>query len=303
MTETLPAEPGYLRHFEACNRFDASHFLAFNIGDAQFGWVRPDLADVLESQIGSFQRSADSLTLNVKYPKYATRSMALADAADLLVEYAGTKLSGEMKPVMQKWGDTPVAQVDIGVMHLFGLKVFGVNLNGWTVKDGKTHMWLAKRAGDLYSHPNKLDVVAAGGISTAVNRMATLADEAKQEANIPESLTKQSDFGGAIDFTCERRGGVRSEVDFSYDLKLPGDFVPKNLDGEVANFQLWPIERVAELVRTTNDIKYNCNMVITSFLVRHGFIDEQHPEFEALRAYLEPHREDRTSPDLPALRR
>jgi hypothetical protein len=45
---------------------------------------------------------------------------------------------------------------------------------------------------------------------------------------------------------------------------------------------LWPIERVAERVRDTFDFKFNCNLVIIDFLIRHGLIAADDPDFLAL---------------------
>ena len=49
--------------------------------------------------------------------------------------------------------------------------------------------------------------------------------------------------------------------------------MPKAVDGEVDEFLLWPIERVAEIVRDTCEFKFNCNLVIIDFLIRHGYLD------------------------------
>ena len=42
---------------------------------------------------------------------------------------------------------------------------------------------------------------------------------------------------------------------------------------------LWPIARVAEIVRDTREFKFNCNLVIIDFLVRHGLIAPEYPEY------------------------
>ena len=44
------------------------------------------------------------------------------------------------------------------------------------------------------------------------------------------------------------------------------------IDGEVAEFMLWPIYRIAELVCNTFEFKFNCNLVIIDFLLRHGIL-------------------------------
>ena len=66
---------------------------------------------------------------------------------------------------------------------------------------------------------------------------------------------------------------------FAFDLELPADFVPQNADGEVAAFDLWPIERVAQTVRETSEFKFNCNLVIIDFLVRFGLIAPEDADY------------------------
>ena len=66
---------------------------------------------------------------------------------------------------------------------------------------------------------------------------------------------------------------------FVYDLELPADFTPKNSDGEIVDFELMPAEAVVERVRTTDDFKFNVNLVILDFAMRHGLIAVDDPEY------------------------
>jgi hypothetical protein len=57
----------------------------------------------------------------------------------------------------------------------------------------------------------------------------------------------------------------------------------------VDEFYYWPMERVATTVATTNDFKWNCNLVIIDFLIRHGIYlprdDYYSTIMDRLRAY------------------
>ena len=59
---------------------------------------------------------------------------------------------------------------------------------------------------------------------------------------------------------------------------------PQAADGEVEAFELWPIARVLETVRDTDDFKFNVNLVLIDLFIRLGLIAE--PEASALRAKL-----------------
>ena len=66
---------------------------------------------------------------------------------------------------------------------------------------------------------------------------------------------------------------------FDFDLELPADFRPANADGEISDFYLWPMDRVIETVRDTDDFKFNCALVVIDFLIRHGFIGPGDPQY------------------------
>jgi hypothetical protein len=66
---------------------------------------------------------------------------------------------------------------------------------------------------------------------------------------------------------------------YCYDLEVPEDFQPVNTDGEVAGFELQPVEQVMATVRETDEFKLNCNLVIIDFLIRHGLIGPEEPDY------------------------
>jgi len=73
--------------------------------------------------------------------------------------------------------------------------------------------------------------------------------------------------------------GIRDDVLFVYYIKLPDAFEPKNSDGEIVRFDLMPAEAVVDRVRRTDDFKFNVNLVILDFALRHGLISVDDPEY------------------------
>jgi hypothetical protein len=73
--------------------------------------------------------------------------------------------------------------------------------------------------------------------------------------------------------------GIRDDVLFVYDLEMPADFAPKNRDGEIVHFELMPASVVLERVRTTDEFKFNVNLVILDFALRHGLLRPDDPEY------------------------
>ena len=84
---------------------------------------------------------------------------------------------------------------------------------------------------------------------------------------------------GAVSYRMETELGIRDDVLFVYDLEVPADFAPRNRDGEIVNFELMPAENVVEQVRSTDDFKFNVNLVILDFALRHGLLQVEDPEY------------------------
>ena len=87
---------------------------------------------------------------------------------------------------------------------------------------------------------------------------------------------------GAVTYCVETEHGLKADTLFNYDLELPADFRPRSNDDEVEDFYLWPIEQVMEAVRDSQEFKPNCALVIVDFLIRHGLLGPEHPDYEQL---------------------
>ena len=90
---------------------------------------------------------------------------------------------------------------------------------------------------------------------------------------------------GMLEYAMERPEGLRRDRLYCYDLELPDAFVPHAADGEVESFELWPITRVVDTVRETDDFKFNVNLVLIDLFLREGVIGGE--AATTLRAALE----------------
>jgi hypothetical protein len=138
---------------------------------------------------------------------------------------------------------------------------------------------------DKLLDPGKLDHIVAGGVPAGLGLAETLVKEAGEEASIPPELAAAAVHVGAIGYAMERAEGLRRDWLHCYDLELPEDFIPEAADGEVEAFELWPLGRVVETVRDTDDFKFNVNLVLIDLFIRHGVITGA--EAVSLRAELE----------------
>lgn len=285
----------FLDRIREINRHDPEAFTPFIVDDRRIGAVRNDRIEPLLSATDAIVLACDgSLAFAAEMAAggpdaVAARNDAMAAAAARLSEAGAiARLRGELYPAARRFGETPAFVVDRGAVPFFGLRAWGVHLNGYTRRDGALHMWVGRRARDKPTYPGRLDNMVAGGQPVGLGLTENLVKECAEEADIPAALARQARPAGAITYVQQAPEGLKPDVQFCFDLELPPDFVPRNTDGEIESFALWPIERVARTVAGTREFKDNCNLVIIDFLIRHGFIPPDDPDYVALVSGLRP---------------
>ena len=272
-----------LAHIRCCQNAELPGArLSFSIGDAHVGYVAPALARrIAETAAVSFTETG--LTLD---PREAPR----------LNEIAGTAGLGEMlRPrhelfdVVSKPGGEVLAVIDRGFLPAFGMIGVGVHVNGMVrpslSEAGGLHLWVAIRAANKRLDPGKADNLVAGGVPAGYSPSQAMLKEAAEEAAMPPVLARTGREVSRLVYAMERPEGLRRDVLICFDLDLPEDFVPKAADGEVERFELWPVARVIAMLRETDDFKFNVNLVLIDFLIRHRLLPEA--EARSLRAALD----------------
>jgi 8-oxo-dGTP pyrophosphatase MutT (NUDIX family) len=282
----MPSTTGYLRHFEVCNKHDMSAFAPFFIGAKRYGSLKKDLAAFLMQETSLFEAKDGGLALRSSFDTFEDRSAALMQATLALGAKLGKALRNEMFPVIEKWGDQPLAQLDRVAVPWFGVRAWGLHVNGFVRKKDGLYLWIGERAADRQVEPGKLDNMIGGGNPIGITVQENLCKEAREEAGIDPALALTAQHVGEISYKLQMADGLRNDTLFIFDLELPEDFTPRNTDGEVAAFYLKPAEEVAELVRDTDQFKFNCGMVVAEFLMRHGVIKLNDAESAAAKAFL-----------------
>ena len=197
----------------------------------------------------------------------------------LVAERRLPKWRNETFDVAPRWGERPIFRLDRGAVPFFGVRAYGVHLNGYRRDGDKYSLWIGRRASNKQVAPGKLDNIVAGGIGNGYGAAATLAKEAEEEAAIPTALIACAVPVGALSYRMETKIGIRDDVMFVYDLEVPPEFVPANSDGEIAGFELMKLTDILDRVRATTDFKFNVNLVILDFAVRHGVLRPDDPEY------------------------
>ena len=285
----------FLDRIREINRRGPDGFTPFVVDGRRLGAVRNDRIGPLLSATAAIVRAGDgglafAPDLAAGGPDAAAaRNEAMAAAAARLSEAGNIgALRRELYPAARRFGETPAFVIDRAAVPFLGLRAWGVHLNGYTRRDGGLHMWVGLRARDKPTYPGRLDNMVAGGPPAGLGLTENLVKECAEEADIPEALARRARPVGAITYVQQAPEGLKPDVQFCFDLELPPDFVPRNTDGEIESFALWPVERVAETVAETREFKDNCNLVVIDFLIRHGFIPPDDPDYVALVRGLHP---------------
>lgn len=268
-----------LRHIRLCNEWNAADFVPFMHEAARVGWIRRANAERLARFPKVFEVSRERVRL-IAAGDRAALTRAIDDATEALVaDGAIPKWRQEYFAVAARWGAAPRFDLDRGAVPFFGVRAYGVHLNGWRRDGGKLRQWIGRRAAGKMIAPDKLDNLVAGGIGGDYGLEKTLFKEAEEEASMPEVLTARAVAVGAVTYRMATEDGVRDDILFLYDCETPPDFTPRNTDGEIVSFALMDAEDVVERMRRTDDFKFNVNLVNIDFALRHGVVPPGDPEY------------------------
>lgn len=273
----------YLARIATCHRWEPSVYRPFAIEGVRVGLVASDVAERLRAYPDVFQVTDTGVALDPRLRDFAARSEAVRDVL-LQLREAGAipRWRDEDYPVVVRWGDRPFLRMERGALPLLGVRGFGVHVNGFVRRQDGLHLWVGRRAKDKQTAPGKLDHLVAGGQPYGMSIGDNLIKEAGEEAGLAPEVAGLAVAVGAVSYRCERSEGLRDDVLFCYDLELPEEIVPVNTDGEVDFFELWPIAKVMERIRETEDFKFNVSLVILDFAIRHGILAPDDPDYQAI---------------------
>lgn len=264
----------------ACNAHDLNKFRPFEVAGKRVGWVRRDLVEHLDRWPAVFDLADDKVALHDAIGDADARTSALAKACDALAaEDLVPQSRSEQFAVVAGYGEPPLLRLDRGWVPAFGVTAFGVHVNGYVATPGGPELWLGLRGPHNIVDPGKLDNMVAGGLPAGLTLEENVVKEAHEEASVPEALARQARPAGAVTYTVEVPQGLRHDMLFIYDLRLPEDFRPETQDGEHTGFRRVPAAEALRMVDETSDFKFNVNLVIIDFAIRHGVLTPAHPDY------------------------
>ncbi|XP_076937342.1 nudix hydrolase 20, chloroplastic-like [Bidens hawaiensis] len=257
-----------------------SDFIPFVIEDQILGYVQNSFVDhlrkfndvftILKDNINGNQTGLVTLQSALKSPE--SRTEALGNVVKFLGEDVFPGIRNDLYPVTSSYGGRVYFSLERAAAPYFGIKAYGIHMNGYVEKDDEKYLWIGKRSDTKATYPGMLDHLVAGGLPHGMSCAENVVKECEEEAGIPRSISSRAIPVGVVAYMDIDGYRFKRDVLFCYDLKLPESFVPNNQDGEVGSFKLLPVTLVREVIRNTEFFKANCNLVIIDFMFRHGYL-------------------------------
>ncbi|MFT5393569.1 MAG: 8-oxo-dGTP pyrophosphatase MutT (NUDIX family) [Gammaproteobacteria bacterium] len=279
----------FLDRIEAANQADLAGSRRFIIDGEPLGWVNLLMVQALSQYSDVFRVGTQHISLvpSLEAADVSERTQAVAQVTrDLYREGLVTGWRDELNAVISRWGEPAKLCVERASAPCLGITGFGVHMNGYVRRGTELFLWVAKRAHDKPTYPGELDQLVAGGQPAQLGLLENLIKECDEEAGISAELAARAKPAGMVSYATSSPLGLRPDVLFVFDLELPSDFTPRNNDGEVESFELWPVSQVLEVVSNSAKFKYNCALVVIDFLIRHGAISPELNDYGAIVAGL-----------------
>ena len=262
----------FVERLKDCNKYKESNFFEFFIKNHHVGFIKKKNLNIINKFPNFFLLEKNKIFLKKEINNFQKRTYAINQVfIFLLKQKLISSKHREFFPVFKSFKSKPLLKVQRLIGPFFGFQFFGVHLNGFLKKNNKYFMWIGRRT-KKGNFPNDLDQIAAGGLPFNVTIKKNLIKESYEEANIDKKLVVKSKYDGIISYRVETKLGLSRHILFCYNLELPMNFIPKNNDGEITNFYLWPIEKILKIIKESRKFKFDCALVILLFVLNKKII-------------------------------
>lgn len=203
----------------------------------------------------------------------AARTEAITEVVSVLYEQQLiTGWRDERYAVVSGFDAPALFHIERAAARFFGTTTYAAHANGYCAGPADCEMWLARRSQSKPIDPGMLDNLVGGGMCAGAPPHETIVREAWEEAGVPAEIASNAMPAGTVELLREAPEGVQSEVIFVYDLELPLDFAPRNMDAEVAEFRRVPVSDALAMFERESEMTLDASLVTLSFLMRRGYI-------------------------------
>ncbi|XP_071723864.1 nudix hydrolase 20, chloroplastic-like isoform X2 [Rutidosis leptorrhynchoides] len=193
---------GFFHKINSCNRGleRRGDFIPFVIEDHVVGYVHNGFVDHLSNfkdvftciKDNSYGSQSGHVTLQSGLKTPESRTEALGHVIKYLGERVIPGIRNELYPVTSSYGGKVYFSLERAAAPYFGIKAYGIHMNGYVEKDGKKHLWIAKRSETKPTYPGMLDHLVAGGLPHGITCEENVVKECEEEAGIPSSISRRN---------------------------------------------------------------------------------------------------------------
>ncbi len=254
--------------------------IPFVLGDA----AGPVLGSVALQHLEALQAWPDAFVL-LAAADGAPRALALrlpAQARDARLAQIHARLRDD--GLITGWRDEPYplrdrsggehGTLERAASRFWGMLTLGAHCNGWVADAAgrPAHLWIARRSPTKQTDPGRLDNLIGCGVPAGQSPREAIVREGWEEAGLVPGQMAGLVAGGVIDLECDLPEGRQHERLHVFDLRLPADVVPRNIDGEVAEHRLMPVAEA--LARAAaGELTTDAALATLDFAVRHCLVE------------------------------
>ena len=170
----------------------------------------------------------------------------------------------------------------------FGLLSHAVHLNGLSCREGEWHFWIGRRSPHKAVDPDKLDNLVGGGIASGEDITEAMLRESEEEAGLTPPQLSSLALRNRMHSLRSVARGLHNEILHIFDVILPPDVHPENLDGEVAAFTLMSIGQLVDAMLNRH-MMADAQLVTLDAFRRFHLLNPQHPLTQWLQQLHTPH--------------
>lgn len=139
---------------EECRRWERARYRPFRVDGETLGWIAPGFADRLKGFPAVFAVSAEAVDLAPKLRGFEARSGAVEEVLRRLNDEGLIKgWREEAYPVGTDFRAPALFRMERAAVPLFGVRAYGVHLNGFVGEGEDLRLWVARRAATKQTAP------------------------------------------------------------------------------------------------------------------------------------------------------
>lgn len=268
-------------------------FVPLHVGLACFGLVRPEIANALAEFPKVWVKKDNILYLHDSLHDAEVRTRAVDDVMRQLsakgiipmepdyAAFGGT----EWFPVGKQRKTNPLFKVRRFYSRFLGVQFDSIVVNGYH-KEG---YWMAKRSEHVDHAKGLYDSMIVGCIRAENSMEDEIIEEGASECGLPEELAQHVKPVSQMQFFWnDRHGNLVNEVFYIFDLDTgPVGFTPHVVEPhEVAGFVSVPFAEQLKMIEQGKLVKPEMMVTMLDFLLKHGHIPSDHPEFLHIKTLL-----------------